>query len=209
MAGSMRLVGPILGLVCVCLSHSPAITPADASTNQATQVKRPPEIRTAGHDPANVLYLFARAYGAPTSYESVARALPPAGQRVTLLDMRTAAAQLDLTTEVVRWTPAEALRAEKPVITLLDAPPPLQPEYILIVGPARDDRVLYVAGTTASVQAMSEDEFRRRWSGLVLAPSPAKRAWPLAVAAGAVLGGGYAAFLWWRRRREPHPVTTL
>ena len=204
MASSTRRVRSMLGAVCACWVTCPAPIFADPPVS----LERPPVIRTAGHDPANVLYICTHIYGGTLSYERVAEVLPSSGRRVTLLDMRDAAARLDLALEVVRWTPAQALHTERPVITILDAPPPQEPEYVLLVGPTRDKRVLYVAGSNATIHAMSEDDFRRRWSGLVLAPAPAARVWPRAAAAGGIAGCGYAAFVWWRRRREPHPTAS-
>ena len=201
-----KRVWQILGLVCGWWV-SPGTTSADGPGGGTG---RQPELRTAGHDPANVLYLYARLYGGTVSYERVTSVLPLPGERVTLPEMRDAAARLELSTEVVRWTPAQALKAERPVISLLDALPPQEPGYVLLIGPSRDGRVWYIDGATATVRAMSEDEFRRRWSGLVLAPAARGKGWgwSRALAAGGGLGCAYWVLLRWRRRSGSHPTSS-
>lgn len=139
--------------------------------------------RTESLQGTNALHLLLQLSGRSPEYGRVKATLARKGEHPSLLHLRDAAADLGLPCEVRRSSPAELGVGTFPVVTLMDLHPDQGGVYVLLVN-FNGTSWQMIDGTSATLISLSDDEFRRTWSGVVLAPRPARSVWPTSLAVG-------------------------
>jgi hypothetical protein len=164
--------------------------------------------RTVPHQGPNTLYLFLRLWGRPVEYGKVRESLGAKGPYASFLHLRDTAKEFALPCTIYRCAPAELAQGPLPAVTLMDLHPDLGGTYVLVVG-YDGPSWQFIDGTTGVLLMLSEDEFRRGWSGVVLAPQEGWPGWAVSLTAGLSILALYAGFRGLTRRRPAVDVPSF
>jgi hypothetical protein len=156
--------------------------------------------RKQDHDGANCLYLFLALSGRKVDYAEVTAALEATGRGRSLAGLREAAQRLGLNASIYRWGPSQLVHSRCPVIAHLDSYDGQGGSFVLVFK-SFETHCDTVNGANATLQELRAEDFRRVWSGYVLAPTlpaPSRKAELLSCGMGALILVGYG---WFRVRR--------
>lgn len=162
--------------------------------------------RTQKQQGTNALHLLLKLCGRSPEYDRVKAALEREGEHPSLLHLRDAAAEFGLPCEVSRVSPGELGSGSFPVVTLMDLHPDQGGVYVLLVN-FNGTSWQMIDGTSATLISLSDDEFRRNWSGVVLTPRPARSMWPMSLAVGLAVLALYVGLRVVTDRRTATPET--
>jgi hypothetical protein len=123
--------------------------------------------RDAPHDDVNTLYLFLRCWGHGATHAQTEEALRKRGPHASFVDLRNVAHQFSLRSSVFQCPPGKLGQGALPAVVMMDFVPERGGAFALVVNYNGESWQL-IDGATATVQDISDDEFRRRWSGFVL-----------------------------------------
>lgn len=125
--------------------------------------------RTAANSGANVLFCFLRVHDVTCEYDELVRKLGGRdGDRAySATDLVRLAGEKGVELEVVSLTMDELEASQKPVITYMYSEIPDDGGFVLVYNVTASE-VLYIDGASATMQAISREDFRRIWSGIAL-----------------------------------------
>jgi hypothetical protein len=198
----------VLGLFVAapCLLSPAAARPAlpPPSGDDPLTAQAPDPWRVVGRDGVNSLYLLLALHGHPTPYPDLVQELQPDQGASSFAQLRDAARRHGLETTLYTCRPDELRNVPLPAVVLMEDPTGAGSTFSLLCY-SRQQRWYLIDGAAVSTQDLPTDEFRRRWSGVALAPRQQTRAWLpwlcLAIAGLAVYGLLRA---WWSgRARRP------
>jgi len=188
----------LLGVGCA-LGGAPVSDGRLAAGEPAAGVEASEVWRTASHDGANCLYLLLTLSGRKADYQQVTAALQESGRGENLAGLREAAHHLGLDVSVYQWGPRRLANAPGPVIAYMDSYKG-EGGYFTLVFQATELNCYLIRGSSASIQELGVDDFRRAWSGYVLAPTeppPSRMPELLSCGVGVLFLAGYG---WFRAR---------
>jgi hypothetical protein len=188
----------LMGVVAGCAGLCRAGSEADSAPS--------PIWRQPRQNGANALYLFLRLHHRPVSYAAVEKALPAADHGHSLLQLRDASRQLGLPAGVYKCRPDDLARGPLPVVALLDNPSGTGGTFVVLLN-QNGGSWFFLNAVTATVEEMSADEFRRRWSGSVLVRRAAWPPWVVSLGGSLVVLAAYGLFVWRRWTVKPPTAT--
>jgi ABC-type bacteriocin/lantibiotic exporter with double-glycine peptidase domain len=158
-----------------------------------------------------VLYLLLRLTDRPVDYGRVKESLGEKGPYPSLLRLRETADEFGLDCATYRCSPSDLGKGPFPVVTLMNLHPEQGGEYVLLINYDGTSWQM-IDGSTATLLSLSDDEFRRSWSGVVLAQRPARPPWATSLAVGLtalVTYVGFRAVVKRRGNATARPVVSL
>jgi hypothetical protein len=150
--------------------------------------------RTPLNDAANALDLYLRLVNRATSRDRIVSALGNAGREASLSDVTRASRTLKHTLRVIKSTPARLTATTMPVIVHLFGDDGQEGGYSLLFRIDENECKL-INGANVTLEVMSMDDFRRRWSGYALVADDARASWWRSAAVGLCV---LAAYVWLR-----------
>jgi ABC-type bacteriocin/lantibiotic exporter with double-glycine peptidase domain len=147
------------------------------------------------------LYVLARLSGAQVEYEDVRRELSVKDRRNSLVDLRDASQRFGLRTVIYKWDPQELAHFGKPVIAYMEGLQGTSGSFVTVLK-LFETKCHLIDGNATFIE-MPIDDFRRYWTGYVLAPhsswikSVQSNSWCVSLAIGVLGIVGYAS---WRTR---------
>lgn len=190
--GARRLRAGLLVIACgwaTGVAPVAASEPYDGARGPLAEWRSPP------NEAANCLYLRFATLGSPVEYARVREAVLAEGAPASLATLRAAARRCGLPMRIVRCGPDELTRMPKPVIVyMLGVRTGGRFALLLNLG---DEKSSVIWGTTACIEEMTSDAFRRHFSRFALVPETADDGWVYPVTGSLVLVAGY---LGWRLR---------
>lgn len=158
-------------------------------------------------DGLNCLFVLMQLYGVAVSYQELQATFelhksPEHPAAISLLDLRNIASQYGLRVDLVRSSPGEELYDLLPAVTLLSSPRNGRGEYALLFETCvASDEVQIMHGGFVWLGRLSQDRFRRDWSGIVLTAAEHDSTNWFATASWIGASLTFAiTYLWWRLR---------
>jgi ABC-type bacteriocin/lantibiotic exporter with double-glycine peptidase domain len=148
-------------LSALLLLLTPAFANGDAISNDKW---RRPE-----RDAANALYFLAHTHSVKTTYEDVLLQLKGGEARTSLDEIMRVASRYKLNLRTVRVSPKDLSSINQPVIGFYEERGAEHASFVVILSAnnSGDGALLFDAGL-ATIRHVSDDEFRRGFSGYIL-----------------------------------------
>jgi predicted double-glycine peptidase len=197
MIAARRKSGAAVSLVALAILASPSQLLAVETAVQDPDRFGGEAWRSSENQAANCLYLELSVLGHPVDYSKVKAALAPGRKPISLADLKGAASRLGCRMQVRRSNPAGLARLPMPVIAQMSDREGRGSLAVIIDLDATNCRL--IDGTNALLSEISIDDFRRQWSGFVLAASPPRDQTLLAITFCSVV---VAAYSFWLMRRS-------
>lgn len=135
--------------------------------------------RRSGNDAANSLYIMSCLNGQRVRYDDSLGALGRSGHPTSLVDLRDAARHVGLQAVLYKCSIEDLAVLRAPFVAHLESNGVGTGSFVVLVRINKDHSVYAIdAGTLMTLQ-LSGDDFRRQWSGYVLACVASPRTWPM------------------------------
>ena len=123
--------------------------------------------RTSANDALNCTYLLLRLYDIRVNYLELIDRMPPTSGGTTIQTIRDQCRSYGLPTIVTKWTPDRLRDGTFPVLAHLSERVNQGGGYVLVVA-CRNNTCYLVTGSSAIIEPVPMDVFRRHWSGYAL-----------------------------------------
>jgi len=122
--------------------------------------------RSPENDGLNCLYILLKSRNFDTDYKGLSRRLLKSGGPATLVDLKRATEEVGAEGVIIKGDP-ETLKASLPAIAHIQDFRDGSQGFVLVFGMSEAD-VQLIHGNYATIDQMSQDEFRLLWSGYAL-----------------------------------------
>lgn len=174
------LGGCLIGVVLRRLSKSPSTAQALAV---AVGVFLPAQLteagerwRTPNNDGLNCLYLLLRTHGVDAGYDDLEKSTKARGECMNLLSLRKSVEQHGLGAQVIKTNLTDLREYSFPIIAYMDGSLGEGSGFVLLLE-VNGSSCSYVEGGYATINEVSDEQFRRTWTGYALVTSEPGLSW--------------------------------
>jgi ABC-type bacteriocin/lantibiotic exporter with double-glycine peptidase domain len=176
--------------------------PCRAQSSIATAERGGVLWRIPQNDGLNCLYMLFKLHGKSIDYATLKSAFEGSDHGVSLGRLRDIGRESGLSMSVYKCRPMDLARAGRPVVAFIEGSEGLGGSFDLILD-VDESRCLLIDGGGAYLSEVPIDQFRRSWSGYVLAvDSPGWTTPALSAGAGGLAAVGFCCFIASIRRRN-------
>jgi hypothetical protein len=193
--GEWRLIKKsLLVLIAGLLAVSATIRCAMATPAERIIEWMPGTWRNTEHETANCLYVIATAFGHKQSYSAIQSASNEVSDAKGAAQLLRVSKRCGFGLSVSRRRFVDLLHVQRPFLAYVENYRGVPSELVLICA-IESSRLTVFRGSSATLETISVDDFRRTWDGRVFVPRSTDRPW---LAPSLVSVGTIAAYCFWR-----------